>query len=125
MVPLPSAKVAIGIDFGSYTTLAFDTLGNLFYGSIVVFFGACSGINGTELSVARSTDGGQTWAPNFFGFSGGSNHFNDKPMITTDRSQSSPFRDHVYLAWDAASGGSATGGGVLVATSKDTGARFR
>ena len=123
-VPLPPAKGANGLDFGSDPSLAFDTRGNLFYGSIVVFFGAGSGINGTELSVARSTDGGQTWAPNFFGFSGGSNHFNDKPMITTDRSQSSLFRDHVYLAWDAASGGSATGGGVLVATSKDTGASF-
>jgi len=123
-VPLPPAKGANGLDFGSDPTLAFDTQGNLFYGSIVVFFGAGSGINGTELSVARSTDGGQTWAPSFFGFSGGSNHFNDKPMITTDRSQSSLFRDHVYLAWDAASGGSATGGGVLVATSKDTGASF-
>jgi hypothetical protein len=123
-VPLPPARGANGIDFGSDPTLAFDTRGNLFYGSIVVFFGAGSGINGTELSVARSADGGQTWAPSFFGFSGGSDHFNDKPMITTDRSQSSPFRDQVYLAWDAASGGSATGGGVLVATSKDTGASF-
>jgi hypothetical protein len=123
-VPLPPAKGANGIDFGSDPTLAFDTRGNLFYGSIVVFFGNGAGINGTELSVARSTDGGRTWTPNFFGFSGGSDHFNDKPMITTDRSQNSPFRDRVYLAWDAASGGSATGGGVLVATSKDTGASF-
>jgi len=123
-LPLPPAKGANGIDFGSDPTLAFDTRGNLFYGSIVVFFGAGSGINGTELSVARSTDGGRTWSPSFFGFSGGSDHFNDKPMITTDRSQSSPFRDRVYLAWDAASGGSATGGGVLVATSKDAGANF-
>ena len=123
-VPLPPAKGAHGIDFGSDPTLAFDTRGNLFYGSIVVFFGNGNGINGTELSVARSTDRGRTWTPTFFGFSGGSDHFNDKPMITADRGSNSPFRDRVYLAWDAASGGSATGGGVLVATSKDAGATF-
>jgi hypothetical protein len=123
-IPLPPPQGANGIDFGSDPTLAFDTRGNLFYGSIVVFFSNGSGINGTQMSVARSTDGGKTWTPNFFGFSGGSNHFNDKPMITTDRNLSSPFRDRVYLAWDAASGGSATGGGVLVATSKDAGASF-
>src|SRR5258708_874495 len=39
-VPLPPAKGANGLDFGSDPTLAFDTRGNLFYGSIVVFFGA-------------------------------------------------------------------------------------
>ena len=124
-IPLPPFKGANGTAFGSDPTLAFDTKGNLFYGSIVVYFGNGNGINGTSLSVARSSDGGRTWPQaNFFGFSGGSNHFNDKPMITTDRNARSPYRDRVYLAWDAASGGSATGGGVLVATSADAGANF-
>src|SRR5207237_8137522 len=36
----------------------------------------------------------------------------------------SPFRDRIYAAWDAASGGSATGGGVLVARSSDSGGSF-
>src|SRR6266566_4794275 len=49
----------------------------------------------------------------FFSFEGGSNHFNDKPMITTDTNLNSPFRDNVYIAWDAAVGGS-TGGGIRV-----------
>ena len=90
----------------------------------MVFFGNGNGINGTELAVSRSNDGGRTWNPTYFSFSGGSDHFNDKPMITSDRNLDSPYRDRIYIAWDAASGGSATGGGVLVATSKDSGASF-
>src|ERR1051325_1088681 len=58
-LPLP-APIGNGIDFGSDPSLAFDTLGNLFYSYIVVFFGSGNGINGTELAVARSTDGGKT-----------------------------------------------------------------
>src|SRR5258708_29545028 len=122
---LPPAIGANGVDFGSDPTLAFDTRGNVFYGYIVVFFSAnFGGINGTEMAVARSTDGGQTYpSVNFFGFQSGQNHFNDKPMITTDTNSGSPFRDNVYLAWDAASGGS-TSGGIRVATSADHGASF-
>src|SRR5437773_5009991 len=111
-LPLPPAKGTNGIDFGSDPTLAFDSKGNLFYGYIVVFFGHGNGINGTQMAVARSTDGGRTWPrATFFWFSGGTDHFNDKPMITADRTAGSPFRDRVYIAWDAAAGGSATGGG--------------
>src|SRR5205085_1235628 len=46
-----------------------------------------------------------------------------KPMITSDLSAASRFRDNVYVAWDAASGGS-TGGGVRVGASSDHGATF-
>src|SRR5437763_598051 len=124
-LPLPQAIGTNGIRFGSDPTLAFDSRGNLFYGSIVVFFGGGNGINGTEMSVARSTDGGKSYSlANFFGFSGGSDHFNDKPMITADANINSPFRDNVYIAWDAASGGSASGGGVRVARSSDHGVTF-
>jgi hypothetical protein len=122
---LPPAIGANGVDFGSDPTLAFDTRGNVFYGYIVVFFSAnFGGINGTEMAVARSTNGGQTYpSVNFFGFQSGQNHFNDKPMITADTNPRSPFRDNVYLAWDAASGGS-TSGGIRVATSVDHGTSF-
>jgi hypothetical protein len=123
-LPLPPPIGNNGTNFGSDPTLAYDTKGTLFYGYIVVFFGNGNGINGTEMAVSRSTDNGRTWTPTYFSFSGGANHFNDKPMITTDRSAGSPYRDRVYIAWDAASGGSATGGGVLVASSKDGGASF-
>src|SRR5438105_347951 len=123
-LPLPPPKSKSGIDFGSDPSPAFDTRGNVFYSYIVIFFGSGNGVNGTEMAVARSTDGGQTY-PNatFFSFEGGSNHFNDKPMITADTNTGSPFRDNVYVAWDAAAGGS-TGGGIRVGTSTDHGASF-
>ena len=89
-LPLPPSKSKSGFDFGSDPTLAFDTQGNVFYGYIVVDFSGVNspngfGINGTEMAVARSSDGGKTY-PNvtFFSFQGGENHFNDKPMITAD-----------------------------------------
>jgi hypothetical protein len=123
-LPLPPPKSKSGFDFGSDPSLAFDSSNNLFYGYIVVFFAAGNGINGTEMAVARSTDGGKTYpSVNFFGFEDGSNHFNDKPMITADTNLASPYRDNVYIAWDAAAGGS-IGGGVRLARSTDHGATF-
>src|ERR1700730_15375600 len=78
-LPLPPPQGSNGIDFGSDPSLAFDTRGNLLYGYIVIFFGNGNGVNGSEIGVARSTDGGQTYSSvNFFGFEGGSSHFNDK-----------------------------------------------
>ncbi|HEY8132942.1 MAG TPA: sialidase family protein [Thermoanaerobaculia bacterium] len=123
-LPLPPAIGANGIDFGSDPTLAFDSSGNLFYGYIVVFFGNGNGINGTEMAVARSTDGGKTYpSVTLFSFEGGENHFNDKPMITADANPGSPFRDNLYIAWDAALGGSSSGG-IRLARSTDHGATF-
>ena len=123
-LPLPPAIGANGVDFGSDPSLAFDTRGNLFYSYIVVFFSANRGINGTELAVARSTDGGKTYpGVSFFSFSGGENHFNDKPMIAADTNLTSTFRDNIYVAWDAANGGSASGG-IRFARSTDHGASF-
>jgi hypothetical protein len=123
-LPLPPAIGANGIDFGSDPSLAFDTRGNVFYSYIVVFFGHGNGINGTELAVARSKDGGKTYpVANFFSFSSGQDHFNDKPMIAADTNLNSAFRDNIYLAWDAASGGSSSGG-IRFARSTDHGASF-
>ncbi|HMA28721.1 MAG TPA: hypothetical protein VKS23_02560, partial [Thermoanaerobaculia bacterium] len=50
-LPLPPAIGANGIDFGSDPSLAFDTLGNVFYSFIVVYFSAGAGINGTAMAV--------------------------------------------------------------------------
>jgi hypothetical protein len=122
-LPLPPAK-GNGIDFGSDPSLAFDTLGNVFYSYIVVYFGNGNGINGTAMGVARSSDGGRTYQQfTLFSAEGGSGHFNDKPMIAADTNAASPFRDSIYVAWDAATGGS-TGGGVRFARSTDHGVTF-
>src|SRR5438093_8844759 len=98
-VPLPPPLSGTNdTRFGSDPTLAFDTQGNVFYGYIVVLFSPVNsakgnGINGTEMAVARSTDGGKTYPTvSFFSFENGENHFNDKPMITTDTNAGSAFR---------------------------------
>ncbi len=123
-LPLPPALTNNGIRFGSDPSLAFDTQGNVFYSYIVVFFSAGNGINGTEMAVARSSDGGKTYpSAAYFSFATGQDHFNDKPMITADTNPSSPNRDNLYVAWDAASGGSGSGG-IRVATSKDHGSTW-
>lgn len=126
-LPLPPAIGANGTRFGSDPSLAFDSSGNVFYSYIVVFFSNGKGkgtINGTEMAVARSTDGGATYPKvTFFSFNSGTDHFNDKPMITADTNSGSSFRDNVYAAWDAASGGSG-GGGVHLANSTDQGNTF-
>ena len=51
---------------------------------IIVFFCAGGSINGTEMAVARSSDGGVTWTATYFAPQTGSGQFNDKPMITVD-----------------------------------------
>ena len=122
-LPLPTAQGANSYNFGSDPTLAYDRFNNLYYGYIVVYFGAGNGVNGSAMAVARSQDFGQSYAATFFGFLSGSNHFNDKPMITTGPNPANPSRDNVYIAWDAASGGS-TGGGIRVAASSDSAATF-
>src|SRR5258706_10573728 len=125
-VPLPAPLQGTNDSrFGSDPSLVFDTRGNLFYSYIVVFFGGGNGVDGSEMAVARSSDGGQSYGQvNFFGFQSGSNHFNDKPMITANTNASSPFRDNIYAAWDAAVGGSATRGRMPVARATDHGASF-
>src|SRR5260370_26835946 len=49
--------------FGSDPTLVFYTPTNVFYGYIVVFFGGGSGINWTELAVARLTHVAPSYPP--------------------------------------------------------------
>jgi hypothetical protein len=124
-LPLPAPRQGTNDQrFGSDPSLAFDTRGNLYYSYIVVFFGNGAGVNGTEMAVARSTDGGRTYpSVTYFSFETGASRFNDKPMVTADTNAKSPFRDSVYVAWDAAVGGSG-GGGVRVGRSSDHGASF-
>lgn len=120
-LPLPPPTQTHGVDFGSDPGVAWDTLGNVYYSYIVVFFShGFVGVVGTEMAVARSSDGGMTWTATYFSFQTGGSHFNDKPMITVDTNPSSPFLNRVYVAWDAASGA----GGIQVSSSSDHGASF-
>src|SRR2546425_10586336 len=128
-LPLPPAATTNGTDFGSDPGVAFDTQGNVYYGYIVVFFNRIfRSIQGTEVAVAKSFDGGATWPQvTFFNFNSGSGKFNDKPMIAVDTNPASPFRDSVYVAWDSASnneGKSASNNALLFSRSTDGGRSF-
>ena len=98
-VPLPPPATTNGTDFGSDPGVAFDTRGNVYYSFIVVFFNRTfAAIQGTEMAVAKSFDGGKSWPQvTFFNFNSGSGKFNDKPMIAVDTNPNSPFRDSVYV----------------------------
>ncbi|HEU5214813.1 MAG TPA: sialidase family protein [Gaiellaceae bacterium] len=124
-LPLPPARTNKGFDFGSDPGVAFDSNGNAYYSYIVVFFGAGGGINGTEMAVAHSTDGGATWDATFFNPQTGEGQFNDKPMITVDTG--SAHHNRVYVAWDNATGSSSSeknGNKVLLSYSDDGGLTF-
>src|SRR6266566_4663640 len=128
-LPLPPAATTNGTDFGSDPGVAFDTRGNVYYSYIVVFFNrSFASIQGTEMAVAKSSDGGQTWPHvTFFNFNSGTGKFNDKPMIAVDTNPQSPFRDSVYVAWDNASlnaGKSSANNALLFARSTDGGQTF-
>ena len=128
-VPLPPPATTNGTDFGSDPGVAFDTQGNVYYSFIVVFFNRTfAAIQGTEMAVAKSFDGGKSWPQvTFFNFNSGSGKFNDKPLIAVDTNPNSPFRDSVYVAWDNASlnaGKSSANDDLLFARSTDGGKTF-
>jgi hypothetical protein len=126
-LPLPPPATTNGVDFGSDPGVAFDTQGNVYYSYIVVFFNrSFAAIQGTEMAVAKSFDGGKSWPQvTFFNFNSGSGKFNDKPMIAVDTNPRSPFRDSVYVGWDTAtSGKSAANDDLLLARSTDGGLTF-
>jgi BNR repeat protein len=124
-LPLPPARTNNGFDFGSDPGLAFDADGNAYYSYIVVFFGKGGGINGTEMAVAHSTDGGASWNATFFNPQTGNGQFNDKPMIAVDTGTA--HHNRVYVAWDNSTGSSSSdknGNNVLLSYSDDGGVTF-
>lgn len=126
-LPLPPPATTNGTDFGSDPGVAFDTRGNVYYSYIVVFFNRTfRSIQGTEMAVAKSSDGGKTWPQvTFFNFNSGNGKFNDKPMLAVDTNPNSPFRDSVYVAWDTTSSGKSSANDDLVfARSTDGGLTF-
>jgi hypothetical protein len=128
-LPLPPPATTNGTDFGSDPGVAFDTRGNVYFSYIVAFFNRTFGsIQGSEMAVAKSSDGGATWPQvTFFNFNSGGGKFNDKPMIAVDDNSASPSRDSVYVAWDNASnkeGKSSSNNALLFSRSTDGGASF-
>jgi hypothetical protein len=124
-LPLPPARTKNGFDFGSDPGVAFDSNGNAYYSYIVVFFSKGGAINGTEMAVAHSSDGGATWTATYFNPQTGDGQFNDKPMITVDTG--SAHHNRIYVAWDNATGYSSSaknGNNVLLSYSDDGGVTF-
>ncbi|HYL08366.1 MAG TPA: hypothetical protein VEU76_07435 [Candidatus Udaeobacter sp.] len=121
-LPLPAPITTNGQDFGSDPGVAWDHLGNVYYSYIVVFFNKTfHAVQGSEMAVARSSDGGQTWASTYFNANVGNGKFNDKPMITVGPDNT------VYVAWDNASqknGKSSANDVILVSRSTDQGVTF-
>jgi hypothetical protein len=125
-LPLPPPRTSNGIDFGSDPGVAWDTNGNVYYSYIVVFFSnqRFQTVDGTEMAVARSSDGGKTWTATFFNFNSGKGEFNDKPMIAVDTNPASPHLNAIYVAWDNNTGKSSNNNAVLVIRSTDGGVTF-
>ena len=124
-LPLPPARTNSGFDFGSDPGIAFDSSGNAYYSYIVVFFGKGGGVNGSEMAVAHSADGGVTWSATYFALETGNAQFDDKPMITVDTGTAHPGR--IDVAWDHATGSSSStknGNNVLLSSSDDGGLTF-
>ena len=91
-----------------------------------MFFSAGGSINGTEMAVARSSDGGLDLDATFFAPQTGNGQFNDKPMITVDTGRSA-HHNRIYVAWDNATGNSSSeknGNNVVLSYSDDGGVTF-
>lgn len=111
-LPLPPPRSTNGYDFGSDPGVAGDTHGNVYYSYIIVFWSSF-GLTGSEVALARSSDGGRTWKAIYWDFHKGESKFVDKPMITVDTNPKSPHRDTVYVTYDHA-GGNPTNAAVEV-----------
>ena len=130
-LPLPPPRTQNGFDFGSDPALAFDSNGNAYYSYIVVFFSTGGSINGTEMAVSRSSDGGRSWTATFWDLQTGKAQFNDKPYITVDTGSGGlHHHNRIYVAWDNASnmsGASSSeknGNNVVLSYSDDGGVTF-
>ena len=119
-LPLPPPRTQSGFDFGSDPSLAIDTKGNVYYSYIIVDFSGGGSVNGTEMALSRSTDGGRTWTATYWDPQTGEGQFNDKPMVTVDNNRKSKFFGRIYVAWDNATGNS-KGNDLQVSYSTDGG----
>lgn len=124
-LPLPPPIAQASVDFGSDPGVAWDLRGSVYYSYIVVFFTkGFAKVVGSEMAVAHSTDGGQSWNATYFALQTGANPFDDKPMIAVDTHSTSPFANRVYVAWDLTGTDNGDDNGVLVSHSTDHGRTF-
>ncbi|HET7011309.1 MAG TPA: sialidase family protein [Anaerolineales bacterium] len=83
-------------NFCSDPALAADAQGNFYYAYLDINFGATR----SDIDVAKSTDGGQTFATFSIAVHGHpSTNFPDKEFIAVDTSPASPFQGAIYLSW--------------------------
>ncbi len=99
-------------------SLAFDSKGDVFYGT-VGFPNNAPGVN-ADVFVAKSTDGGCNY-PSAVDVSGNVK-FDDKDSIAVDINSNSPCRDNVYLTWtELGKGGKAGPDQIVTSHSTDGG----
>ncbi len=104
---------------------AFDSQGNVYYATLAHPFPGTTAQEATgeqeDLFVAKSTDGGCTYASAAKVSGASPAIFDDKESVTVDAHPTSPFRDHVYVSWTKFTTG---GDQILFASSADGGATF-
>lgn len=83
-------------NFCSDPALAADGEGNFYYAYLDVNFGATK----SDVLVAKSTDGGQTFPTFSVAAEGNPNtNFPDKEFIAVDHHHDSPFHGNIYVSW--------------------------
>ena len=83
-------------NFCSDPALAADAQGNFYYAYLDINFGAIR----SDIDVAKSTDGGQTFSTFSVAANGHpSTNFPDKEFITVDRWPGSPHEGTIYVSW--------------------------
>ena len=94
---------------------AFDSRGNVYYGQLTEPFPATRPEANTGLAadvfVAKSTDGGCTYASAARVSGNAPAVFDDKDSLAADANPNSPFRDNVYVAWSKFTGHGNAGSG--------------
>ncbi|HYH44191.1 MAG TPA: DNRLRE domain-containing protein [Thermoanaerobaculia bacterium] len=106
--PEAAAYAGLGLDtcfgefvYGSDPALSWDDQGRVYLNHMLICASFRTGIMGMAIVVARSVDGGATWAPHgvvidsFF-----DGYFEDKNFYAIDTTPTSPFYGRHYACWD-------------------------
>jgi hypothetical protein len=89
-----------GFGIASDPTLGIDLLGNVFYGAVAFDLGLGGTALGGAIQVARSNDGGRSFAtPVEVERSTSDAIVEDKEYLVVDTNAGSPFKNSVYITW--------------------------